>query len=107
MSALTTFAKSGYASASATIGKELLVIDGSANVYGVMSEDAISADYANTGFMPTSLFSVVVDNSELAAAYPSMAVGKRAVARGKTFRLTEIVKGGTLTTLRLETVTKA
>jgi hypothetical protein len=106
MSALTTFAKSGYASAADTIGKELLVIDGSANVYGVMSEDAIAADYQNTGFMPSSLFSVVVLHEQLSAAYPSLAVGKRVVARGKTFRLTEIIKGGTLTTLRLETVTK-
>jgi hypothetical protein len=107
MSALTTFAKSGYASASATIGKELLVIDGSANVYGVMSADIISADYSNTGFMPTTSMSVVVDYDELKAAYPSMAIGKRVTARGKIFRLKDIHKEPTLTILQLETVTKA
>jgi hypothetical protein len=106
MSALTTFAKSAFETASETIGRELLVIDGTANVYGVMSEDTISADYSNTGFVPSSFFSVVVDHDQLSAVYPSLAVGKRVTARGKTFRLTEIVKGGTLTTLRLETVTK-
>lgn len=110
MSLLSEFAKSAFSQARQSIGGEGLTIAGGASVSAVLSEIAESQSYEDTGFMPVTAFQAVVDTEEFTTAYTANQrsyVGKIATCRSRTFRVIEIVKGNSFTTIRLETTNRA
>jgi len=107
---LQNFVSNAFSAARSTIGGESLAISSGATISAVLSEVTSADTYGNTGFIPSALFQAVVDSNEFTTAYPLESksyVGKKVLARGIFFRLTEITSGASFVTLKLETITKS
>jgi hypothetical protein len=103
MSILTDFATNAATSAFSVIGAETLTI-GASTVSCIFNEANDSNEFDGEGFEKTKTLSAVFKTSLLPSG---TLLEKKATARGIVYRIKGIEKGGTFTTLRLETDTRA
>ena len=103
MSLVSAFATAAASSAMPMIGKEPLVVRGT-TLQCVFAEVDDSKEFAEGGFEQSKRLSAVCLTTELPAA---SILKKSATARGETFRVEGVSKGGTFTTITLEEIHKA
>jgi hypothetical protein len=103
MSIVSDFAKSMMAQAAPMIGQESVTI-GELILSCVLAEISDDKDFSTGGFEVIKRLSAVCLTADLPV---STVVKKSATARGETFRVASITRGGTFSTLMLEQITKA
>jgi hypothetical protein len=103
MSIVSTFARSMAEQAMPMIGEETVTI-GATSLSCVLAEVDDSKDFATGGFEISKTLAAVCRTADM----PATAILKKtATARGLTFRVEGVRKGGDFTTLTLEQVEKA
>jgi hypothetical protein len=103
MSIVSDFVKSMAAQAMPMIGQEPVTI-GDLILSCVLAEISDDKDFSSGGFEIIKRLSAVCLTADLPI---STVVKKSATARGESFRVASITRGGTFSTLMLEQVTKA
>jgi len=105
MSLVTDFVTAMHAQAAPMIGQETVTIgDLSLSLSCVLAEIQDGKDFTEGGFERVKRLTAVCKSSDLPV---SSIVKKSATARGESFRVDSISRGGTFSTLTLEQVTKA
>lgn len=92
------------------IGTETLSINGGTAIAGTFNEARYSRDYETGGFEPETSLDFVVLASVFTAAYPLAVTtyqGKAATARGESWRVGTISKGGSFVTISLGATNKS
>lgn len=103
MSILTDFASNAATSAFAIIGAEILTI-GTNSVSCIFNEANDSNEFDGAGYEKSKTLTAVLKTTSLPLG---TLLEKKVTARGINYRIKGIEKGGTFTSLMLETDTKA
>ena len=102
MSIVSDFVTNAAAQSLAMIGAEAVVI-GATTLSCILAEVDDSRDFAETGFEISKRLTATC----LSSAPPTTEIlKKRATARGLSFRVASVNRGGTFTTITLEEVTR-
>jgi hypothetical protein len=110
MSILSDFISAVAPIAQAVIGTETLAINGGAAISGTFNEARNSRDYEEGGFERDGMMDFVVLTAAFTAAYAESAtayLGKKATARGETWRISSISKGASFVTIGLVSTNKS
>lgn len=103
MSIVTAFVTAAHSQAAAMLGQEPVTI-GNDSILCVLNEATDGSDFSEGGYEVTKTLSAVC----LTSALPTAAILKKsATARGLTFRVDSVSKGGTFTTISLSQISKA
>ena len=103
MSLVSAFVASMHAQAAPMIGQEDVVI-GATTLSCVLSEITDAKEFGEGGFEKTKTLSAVC----LTSALPTASILKKiTTARGESFRVESLTRGGSFTTITLEQITKA
>jgi hypothetical protein len=110
MSILSDFISAAAPIAQAVIGTETLSINGGAAIAGTFNEARNSRDYEEGGFERDGMMDFVVLTATFTASYAEAAtayLGKKATARGETWRISSISKGASFVTIGLVSTNKS
>ena len=110
MSILSDFIAAVAPIAQTVIGTETLAINGGTAISGTYNEARNSRDYEEGGFERDGMMDFVVLTSTFAAAYTAAAttyLGKKAVGRSETWRISSISKGTSFVSIGLVSTNKS